>query len=103
MDITTKRDLEEVLKLEKDFYVEKSLSGYFEQLATSDLKLKIWDFQKHLRKAEYHYNNRKKSLYHKIMYIYHRRKKNVRGGYLEYLYGRIHLTKDYKFIIQVVQ
>lgn len=76
--IQTKDQLNRVLNIEKKFYIMQSFTGRVEQILTADLKRKIWAFQKNLRLSEYHYNNRF-NLFHKIAYVFRRRRKNVLG------------------------
>lgn len=73
--IKSKKELREVIRLEKPFYMPKRAA--MENLVTSDNKSKIYKFIKLLRKTEYHHNN--KSMIHKLLYIINRRKKNILG------------------------
>ena len=72
--IQTKNDLKQFLKYEKELYKNTFLDDL-----TSDQRGYIWKYVKRLRKSEYHYNNRKGSLYHKTMYVFYKRIKNKLG------------------------
>ena len=74
--ITTKKQLNEVLAEERKFYLPKKMK--WEWILTSDNSVEIYKYLKALRKAEYHYNNRK-NIIHKIMYFFARRRKNKLG------------------------
>jgi serine O-acetyltransferase len=74
--ITTKIHLREILAEEKKFYCPKNKK--YEWILTSDNSVQIFKYLKTLRKAEYHYNNRKNVL-HKLMYFFARRRKNKLG------------------------
>lgn len=74
--ITTKKQLKDVLKEEKDFYLRKG--SVLENIVVSDNCCKIYRFVKLLRKTEYHYNNRS-NIFHKILYAWYRRRKNIAG------------------------
>lgn len=76
--IETRENLKSVIAMERKFYISDSVQAKLEQLLTRDLKRSIWLFQKHLRYSEYYYNNRKKP-WNALLYIYHRRRKNVLG------------------------
>ena len=55
--ITTKKQLKEIIAEEKAFYLPKKMK--LEWIMTSDNSVKIFKYLKNLRKAEFHYNNRK--------------------------------------------
>ena len=74
--ITTKSQLHNVLSCEKNIYLPPR--NRMESFFTSDNKYKIYKYLRLLRLTEYHYNNRNK-LYHKALYLYYRRKKNIKG------------------------
>lgn len=74
--IVTKDQLHNVLSCEKKEYLPSE--SLLENFLTSDNKFKIYRYMSALRKTEYHYNNRK-SLYHKFLYLFYRRKKNIMG------------------------
>ncbi len=74
--IVNKLKLKEILKLEKSFYIDSN-KDYIIKFLTRNEKLDIWNFQKHLRKAEYYYNSRK--IYLKPLYVYHIARKNSIG------------------------
>lgn len=73
--IKTRKDLKRYLKYEKKLY-PNSLLDYL----TKDQRTYNWRFIKLLRKSEYHHNNHHGSLYHKIMFIWYRRRKNILGS-----------------------
>lgn len=77
--ITTRKQLKEVIAEEKEFYLPKKMK--WEWILTSDNSVKIFKYLKNLRKAEFHYNNRKNIL-HKLMYFFVRRRKNRLGRLL---------------------
>lgn len=61
--IQTKQDLKEYLKA--DLLVQPAPKSWFKRHRRKQIRMKTF-----LRKSEYHYNNRKKSLLHKLLYIY---------------------------------
>lgn len=73
--ITTRKQLKEVIAQERKFYIPKNREGEF--LLTSDKNVKIFRYLKALRKTEFHYNQ--KTVFHKLMYIFARRRKNIKG------------------------
>ena len=75
--IKTREDLKRYLEEEKQFYVINAKQSRFEQIIVSEPMLYIHRFVKYLRREEYHHNN--KGVYHKLMYIYCRRKRNRLG------------------------
>ncbi|MBE7064716.1 MAG: poly-gamma-glutamate biosynthesis protein [Ruminococcaceae bacterium] len=74
--ISTKKDLIKVLQAEKMMYLPRG--SKFESILTSDNKYKIYLYLVALRKTEYHYNNRNR-LFHKLLYLMYRRRKNILG------------------------
>ena len=74
--ITSKRQLKEFLRVEKELYLPKKSS--FEWIVTSDNRYKIYCYLRLLRKTEYYYNTRKKLL-NKLLYVFYRRRKNILG------------------------
>ena len=72
----TKRQLNEVLRIEKELYVPKGART--EAFIVSDNVWNIYKYVKLLRKTEFHYNN-KQNFFHKFLYILCRRKKNILG------------------------
>jgi serine O-acetyltransferase len=74
--ITTRKQLKKVIAEEKEFYLPKKMK--WEWILTSDNSVMIFKYLKALRRAEFHYNNRK-NIFHKIMYFFARREKNIRG------------------------
>ena len=71
--IKTKQELRECLQLEKNIY-----SVNLTEKLTYDNKCVLWRYIKLLRKSEYHYNNRS-SIFHSLMYVYYRKKRNKLG------------------------
>lgn len=76
--IKTKNDLRRVLMLEKKGYF-KNKKKYVEAFLVADKDWYIYKFQKQLRLSEYYYNNKTSSFLNKLLYAYHRRKKNILG------------------------
>lgn len=74
--ILNKSKLKRVLKMEKKFYIDSTID-HIKKFLTRNEKIDIWNFQKHLRKAEYYYNIKK--IYLKPLYVYHISKKNTIG------------------------
>lgn len=74
--ISTKKQLKEVLHLEKNIYIPKE--NRIENIVVSDNCWKISRFVELLRKTEFHYNN-KNRFWHKFLYICYKRKKNILG------------------------
>lgn len=74
--ITARKQLLNVIAEEKIFYVPKNKK--WEWILTSDNSVRIFRYLKALRKAEYHYNNRS-NIFHKLMYFFARRRKNILG------------------------
>ncbi|SDN05440.1 DapH/DapD/GlmU-related protein [Bacillus sp. OK048] len=71
-----KRDeLKKILKMEKSSYLKK---GVIPQVVVNSKNATIYRFQKYLRCEEYHFNAGD-SLYHKVMLLYYKRKKNRLG------------------------
>lgn len=76
--IKTKQELKRIIQLEKKVYF-KSSKKMFEDFLVCDKDWLIYQFQKYLRKSEYHYNNKKNSFWHRLCYVYYRRCKNKLG------------------------
>lgn len=74
--ITKKKELINILKYEKKAYIS-NFKDHIKKLFSSNEKIDIWRFQKHLRKAEYYFNTKKIIFY--PMYAYHILKKNQLG------------------------
>lgn len=73
--IQTREDLKEYLDYEKKLY-----PNTVADILTNDQRTYNWKYIKYLRKCEYYYNNRKNSLFAKVMYIWYRRRKNTLGS-----------------------
>lgn len=73
--IRTKKDLREFIKFEKKLYPNSLID-----IITKDQRTYNWRYIKYLRKCEYHYNNKTKSVCHKLLYLWYRRKKNILGS-----------------------
>lgn len=73
--INTRNDLKRIIKIEKRLYLTSGSS--LESRVCSENSCFIYAFQKWLRRTEYHHNN--SGVYHKIMYVLCRRRKNILG------------------------
>ncbi|EME5381312.1 serine O-acetyltransferase [Enterococcus faecium] len=73
--IRTKKELREVLKIEKDLYFQH---GEFQQKLVHSKNATIYLYQSFLRKEEYYLNNGS-SLMSKVMLLYYKRRKNKLG------------------------
>ena len=73
--IQTKEDLKEYLEYEKKLYPNTAAD-----IITNDQRTYNWRYIKYLRKCEYHYNNRHGSVWHKLLYLRFRRRKNILGS-----------------------
>ncbi len=80
--ITTKMELNVCLKQESIRYIKYNWRERIITWFSYDKDIPLWNYQKLLRKTEYHYNNRKSGILHRVMYIYYRRKKNKLGTIL---------------------
>ena len=77
--IKNRQELLEFLKYEKKLYSKCYINKYeMIDKFLFESNMIIWKYQKLLRKAEYHYNN-KKNMYHLLCYIIFERKKNKLG------------------------
>lgn len=76
--ITTKSELKRIVALERCLYF-KSNKKLFEAVLVKDKDWRLFCFQKYLRYSEYHYNSKQNSLFHRLLYIYYRRRKNILG------------------------
>lgn len=77
--INNRNDLSNYLQLEKMYYVDDKLYDRLVSNICLDKNIYLWKYQKLLRYTEYHYNRKKKSIYHGLMYLYYRRRKNKLG------------------------
>ena len=76
--VVTKEELRATLKLERALYLEdKALTRF---LAHSKNYV-IWKWQKCLRHEEYHLN-KLTSVFHKVAYLFYKRRKNILGARL---------------------
>lgn len=80
--IKTKSDLKRYFSIERPKYVQNVLMYRMINFLSYDKEVPIWKYQRLLRKTEYHCNNKQYSLWHKINYLYYRRKKNRLGTVL---------------------
>lgn len=80
--IISRKDLAEYLSVEKKLYVYPSFKDRMLEYITNMPDIQLWRYMKLLRYAEYHYNNRKGNIYHSIMYLFVRRRKNIKGAKL---------------------
>ena len=76
MNINSKEDLKKILKYEEKIYFG-DVPQLFKRALLKDHDYQIWQYQKALRKLEYHYNN-----HHIIMYRIWARRTNKLGGIL---------------------
>lgn len=76
--ITTKKELKDCLKKEKEIYSEPNLKKYLLRLLINGEMRNIWRYQKALRKTEYYYNTRKRFL-NGLLYLWYCRRKNSLG------------------------
>ena len=76
--ITTKKELDSILKSEFKIYKALGYKGFLHTLITNCEVGFIWKYIRYLRKDEYYLNNLNNKLYF-IPYIYNRRKKNRLG------------------------
>lgn len=78
--IITREELQHCLKVEKEFYSpSKSISRRIKNYLLAGRDRKLWKYIKALRKLEYYYNNRKKSIFFCIMNLIYARKFNKLG------------------------
>jgi serine O-acetyltransferase len=73
--IRTRKDLREYLRYEKKLY-----PNTLADVLTNDQRTYNWRYIRYLRKCEYYYNNRKRSLAHGALYLWYRRRKNTLGS-----------------------
>lgn len=73
--IKTLNDLRDYLEYEKPLYPNS-----IADILTNDQRTYNWKYIKLLRKCEYFYNNRKRSVLDKVMYIIYRKRKNILGA-----------------------
>lgn len=74
--IKTRKQLREVLRVEKQLHIPKG--SRLELVLTCDNKYKVYRYLIALRKTEFHYNN-KNVIFHKLLYLLCRRRKNILG------------------------
>lgn len=77
--INSRNDLSNYLQLEKIHYVDDKLYDKLVSSICLDKNIYLWKYQKLLRYTEYHYNRKNRSIYHGLMYLYYRRRKNKLG------------------------
>ena len=73
--IQTRNDLKEYLRYEKKLY-----PNTLADILTKDQRTYNWKYIKLLRLCEYYYNNRRRSIFDKLLYLCYRRRKNVLGA-----------------------
>lgn len=73
--IQTIQQLRECLAYEKKLY-----PNTVADILTKDQRTYNWKYMKYLRKCEYFYNNRKRSVFDKVLYLWYRRRKNILGN-----------------------
>lgn len=74
--LITKKQLSECIKLEQEFYVPHSIIRRIKNILMNSRSEKLWAYIKTLRKWEYHFNNRNKSIWHSLMSLKFARKFN---------------------------
>jgi len=84
---TTKSGLKRTLAIERQIYLSSSLKYRIMDYIKSSEKVVIWRFVKVLRKSGYYNANRNKSVFHYILSIYYRRKQNIMGCRLGFIFG----------------
>ena len=77
--ISTKRDLGAYLDAERSKYLFGGRKDTLIAYITDDPRARIWKYQKRLRICEYRYNNRHRSPWHFLMFLWARRRKNRSG------------------------
>lgn len=77
--IKNRADLKEYLSAEKQLYVYSSFKDRVLEYVTNMPDIKLWQYMKLLRRTEYHYNKRHGNIYHSLMYLFVRRRKNILG------------------------
>lgn len=85
--IKTKRELKEYLTLESSFYdsIDTSLRGKIVSYLVKASHIELKKYLRYLRKSEYHYNNSYYKtnnviyIYHDVLHVLYRRKKNILG------------------------
>lgn len=80
--IQTKQDLRRFLSAERGAYLYGDRMDTLIAYLTDDPRAQIWRFQKCLRICEYRYNNRHKTPFHYVMFLWMRRRKNRLGSRL---------------------
>ena len=80
--IENKKDLKETLRIERAKYVPAKVYDRIVSFLCYNKEVPIWKYQKLLRKTEYHYNNKRRSLWHSLNYLFYRRRKNRLGSKL---------------------
>ncbi len=77
--IKTRNDLNAYLQVERGKYIPVKFSGRLISFFCYNKEIPIWRYQQLLRKTEFHYNNKERSIWHSINYLIYRRKKNKVG------------------------
>lgn len=77
--IISKKELKSVLKIESQLYHETGVKAMFSDGLTKYHLRENYKYIKALRKCEYYYNNKEKSLFCKFKYYLSERKKNKIG------------------------
>ena len=97
--IFTKRDLKEYLNYEKKLYIASKKRDYVLSIISKDYTYYYWKYIMYLRKSEYHFNNcsflmtktygeewkqnKANQIWHDLMYVYYRHKRNKFGRILQ--------------------
>ncbi|MBM6699646.1 serine acetyltransferase [Bifidobacterium pullorum subsp. saeculare] len=82
VNIVTRGDLKRFLDVERTFYIPRNRQKRWYLYLTNDIQVQIWRFQKRLRVGEYWFNNRHRSLFHYLIFLWKYRMKNNAGGRL---------------------
>ena len=77
--IKTKEQLREVLRCEKaQYYKKKSFIRLLSDAFINESCMEIWKYQRVLRLAEYHFNNKRNPM-HVLLYLFYARRMNKLG------------------------
>lgn len=82
MKIISRSDLRQYFDVECVFYVPQNMKDRLYRYLTNDIQIQIWKYQKRLRVSEYWFNNRHRSPFHYMMFLWNLRRKNSIGARL---------------------
>ncbi|MBT1177299.1 hypothetical protein JS532_06930 [Bifidobacterium callimiconis] len=77
--IKTRADLKRFLDYERKLYICEKRGDRWYQYLTKDSQVRIWHYQKRLRRSEYWFNNRHRSPLHYLIFLIAYRMKNNAG------------------------